>query len=255
MNRNFAINFAFDAPVDAVRDFRRLGRAQKRHDDIVHATKKRESRRHDIERCPEDSVYFHYPYRDEALRRLTQPGRWTKYVGGNAAGYIKYYPGLDIEKANAAEKALRRAEKLDEEIADKADVVMNQYWDSVADEADYLLDEFEYERIMEYNAIVGAAKLEKKWVVVDANHPGILFHSETAKNAMMFSEFIDYNGGDAIVCKGENVNTFELLYTFCNVDKEWNGDMEASPFRFWYYREGDVDYTPFQQTRVWRFNL
>ena len=165
MNRNFAKNFVFDAPVEAVRDIRRMNRAQKRHNDVVAATHKREIYRKNVERCIEDGPYFHFPKREQALSRLNQPNRWATKKSWTSAGQRNYHPSWEIEKQNVFEKADRRAEKYDE----KRDIAFNQYL-TECDDADRLLDEY-------WDFVKKMVTRRKEWKTVyeDGNDPGTFY--------------------------------------------------------------------------------
>ena len=140
MNRDFAANFDADIMVSKPLTTEAFRNAQRRHNDVVHAAKKRDINRREVERAIEDTKFFHFPGREKELKRLNQPGRWSKYPGHGKPGWKKRNYRADVQ-----DEFDRLDEKEEERYLwrshDFARFLMEQ--EAIADKADELLDEFE----------------------------------------------------------------------------------------------------------------
>ena len=140
MNRDFAKNFETDVLVGKPLTKEAFRNAQRRHNDIVHAAKKRNHDRRFVERAIEDTEYFVFPKREEALMRLNQPGRWTKHPGYGKANWKKENFRASIQNkfdridAAEEERYLKRCDNFAHRLVEQ---------EIIANEADELLDEFE----------------------------------------------------------------------------------------------------------------
>lgn len=140
MNRDFAVKFDADIMVGKPLTTEAFRNAQRRHNDIVHAAKKRDINRREVERAIEDTKYFEFPRREEELKKLNQPGRWSKHPGHGKPGWKKRNYRADIQDefdkldAKEEERYLGRSRNF-------ARFLMEQ--EAIADKADELLDEFE----------------------------------------------------------------------------------------------------------------
>jgi len=175
-----------------------------------------------------------------------QNGRWLNYRPRPLGKWIKHhYSAPDVELANYFAKIDARVEREEFRIADRADALMDLYDQTVARESAYYaeidaeLADIADALVAEWErAICVQDMLRNRYVVLDGNHPGVLYVSRCKEHAQTFADFLAEEGGaPSRVKRGWQIPLTTCCWDVCNLDLEFIPGETDNPFFFWHYEE------------------